>query len=331
MNIVYSASDLYSSLAGISLTSLLRNNADVETINIIIMDNNIGVENKKKLTVTAEKYGRSIRFVPLAESLKNTQINIQKWNISTFGRLFEASSLPDLDIVIHVDCDTIVNGSLKPIWNMDMSHAVVAGAPDCLSDAYKSNIGLKPDNTYINAGFIVLNLKRIRELKLEDKFYQYIEKNQQLLTYVDQEVLNACIPENEKIELPLTYNSYTILHYLTYKQLMKLRHAEHAFSESTYTEARNHPVVLHYTGCFLEGTRPWITRDRHPKKYLFDKYKSQSQWRDMEEWEDKRNIKNRIVSVGVKVMPKAILAPIVGYIHGVYIPSKNKKLQEGKG
>ena len=331
MNIVYSASDLYSSLAGISLTSLLINNTNVETINIIIMDNNISAENKEKLTATAEKYGRSIRFVPLAESLKNTKINIQKWNISTFGRLFEASSLPDLDKVIHVDCDTVVNGSLKSIWDMDMSHAVVAGAPDCLSDAYKSNIGLNPDNTYINAGFIVLNLKRIRELNLENKFFQYIEKNQQMLTYVDQEVLNACISENEKIELPLTYNSYTILHYLTYKQLMKLRHAEHAFSESTYMEARNRPVVLHYTGCFLEGTRPWITRDQHPKKYLFDKYKSQSQWRDMEEWEDKRNIKNRIVSVGVKVMPKAILAPIVGYIHGVYIPSKNKKLQEGKG
>lgn len=41
MNIVYSTSNLYSSLAGISLTSLLINNTDVETINIIIMDNNI--------------------------------------------------------------------------------------------------------------------------------------------------------------------------------------------------------------------------------------------------------------------------------------------------
>lgn len=50
MNIVYSTSNLYSSLAGISLTSLLINNTDVETINIIIMDNNISAENKEKLT-----------------------------------------------------------------------------------------------------------------------------------------------------------------------------------------------------------------------------------------------------------------------------------------
>lgn len=330
MNIVYSASDLYSSLAGISLTSLLMNNMDVEDIDIIILDNKISTENKEKMTMTAEKFGRNIRFVPLAESLKKAKINIQKWNISTFGRLFEASSLPDLDKVIHIDCDTIVNGSLKSIWDIDMSHAVVAGAPDCLSDAYRSNIGLNPDSTYINAGVIVLNLERIRELNLEDKFFQYIDKKQKMLTYVDQEVLNACIPENEKIELQLCYNSYTILHYLTYKQLMKIRHAEHAFSEFNYEEARRSPVVLHYTGCFLEGTRPWIVKDQHPKKYLFDKYRRLSLWCDMEPWEDKRNITDRIVSIVVKVMPMAILAPIVGYIHGVYVPQKNKNLRDGK-
>lgn len=198
MNIVYSTSNLYSSLAGISLTSLLINNTDVETINIIIMDNNISAENKEKLTATAQKYGRRIRFVPLAESLKNTQINIQKWNISTFGRLFEASSLPNLDKVIHVDCDTVVNGSLKSIWDMDMSHAVVAGAPDCLSDAYKLNIGLRPSDTYVNAGLLVLNLERIRKLNLEQKFLRYIGNKSKLLTYVDQEVLNSCVPEEEK-------------------------------------------------------------------------------------------------------------------------------------
>lgn len=328
MNVVYSASDLYSSLAGISLTSLLVNNTDTDEIHVIIMDNGISEENKKKLRVTVEKYGRDIIFVPLTNALKGIKINIQKWNISTFGRLFEASSLLRFDRVIHIDCDTVVDGSLSALWDLDMSHAVIAGASDCLSDIYKSNIGIKPEDTYVNAGVLVMNLKRIRELALEKKFLDYIEKWGNLLTYVDQEVLNACIPEDEKIELPLCYNSYSILHHLNYRQLKTLRNVKHMFSESVYEEAIRHPVVIHYTGCFLEGTRPWIKGDHHPLRDVFIKYKETSQWADMEEWEDKRSAKDKLTFVVARITPKFILAPIIGYIHGVYVPRKNKKIQE---
>ena len=328
MNVVYSASDLYASLAGISLTSLLINNKDIDEINIVIMDNGISHDNKERLKLTTQKFGRSIRFIPLTTSLDRTNINLQKWNISTFGRLFEASSLPDLDRVIHVDCDTGVDGSLKQIWNLDMRHAVVAGAPDCLSDAYKLNIGMDPAHTYVNAGLLVLNLERIRKLNLEQKFLRYIAEKSKLLTYVDQEVLNSCVPEDEKIELPLRFNSYSILHYLTYDQLKCLRHVNHIFSKEIYIDAIENPIVLHFTGCFLEGTRPWIRGDKHPKRSIFEKYKMMSQWADMPEWRDERNIFQLIESFIIKATPKCILAPVIGYIHGVYIPERNKRLQE---
>lgn len=329
MNVVYSASDLYSSLAGISLTSLLMNNTDVDKINVIIMDNEISDENKAKLKATADRYNRDIRFVPLSASLENTDINLQKWNISTFGRLFEASSLPDVDKVIHIDCDTVVDGSLKDLWELDMTHAIVAGVPDCLSDDYKFNIGLMPDDTYINAGVIVMNLQRIRELGIEKLFLKYISEKSKLLTYVDQEVLNSCVPEEEKIEIPLRYNSYSILHYLSYKRLKSLRHVNHMFSEKIYTDAVENAAILHYTSCFLEGTRPWIEGDKHPKKALFEHYKAASEWADMEQWQDSRGALKKFMSLAVKLIPKFVLAPVVGYIHGVYIPRRNKKRQEG--
>jgi len=328
MNVVYSASDLYSSLAGISLTSLLMNNTDVPEIHVIIMDNGISEGNRAKLQTTAERYQRDIRFIPLASVFDGSDVNVQKWNISTFGRLFEASALPDYDRVIHIDCDTVVNASLRELWELDMSHAVVAGSPDCLSDAYKSNIGLKPTETYINAGVLVMNLARIRQLGLEEKFSAYIEKNSRFLTYVDQEVLNACVPEDEKIELPLRYNSYSILHYLTYPQLRTLRHVEHMFSEQVWQDAVSNPAILHYTGCFLEGVRPWIEGDSHPYKAAFDRYKQASEWSEMPSWKDERSAKSKLVAKAVRLMPKFVLTPVVGYIHGVYVPRRNKKLQQ---
>lgn len=329
MNVVYSASDLYSSLAGISLTSLLENNKAEPEIHIIIMDNGIGDENKEKLIKTAENYGRDIRFVPLAESLSGVKINLQKWNISTFGRLFEASSLPDVDKVIHVDCDMIIRGSLKELWDLDMSEAVFAGASDCLSDIYKTNIGLAPEDIYINAGLLVMNLNRIREKDYESVFLKYIEKNSALLTYVDQEVINACIPKSEKIFLPIKYNSYSIMHYLSYKQLKRLRHVKHMFSKEDYIAAVKNPVIIHYTGCFIEGTRPWIKGDKHPLKSEFDYYKSISEWKDMPEWDDSRSSKQELVTTLAKITPKFIMTSVIGVVHGVIVPKRNKSKQKG--
>lgn len=328
MNVVYSASDLYSALAGISLTSLLENNKEESEIHVIIMDNGISEENKRKLTETARKYHRDIRFIPLAESLSSVHINIQKWNISTFGRLFEASSLPDTDKVIHVDCDMIVCGSLRELWELDMSHAMIAGAPDCLSDIYKTNIGLKPEDIYINAGLLVMNLERIRKTNMEERFLKYIEKNSGFLTYVDQEVLNACVEKEEKIFLPLRYNSYSILHYLTYQQLKRLRHVRHMFPEDEYTQSVEHPAIIHYTGCFLEGTRPWIEGDSHPLKAEFEKYKKISEWKDMPVWQDTRSGKQKLVTKMSNTLPKGLVTSGIGVIHGVIVPKMNRAKQK---
>lgn len=328
MNVVYSASDLYAPLTGISLTSLLINHTDVDQLHVAVLDNGISDGNKEKLRLTARSFGRDLRFVPLPSWIREKRVDVGKWNISTFGRLFEASSLPELDRVIHMDCDTVVDGSLKPLWDLDMSRAAIAGAPDCLSDAYKLDIGLKSTDVYLNAGLIVMNLARIRALRLEQKFMNYIEKNGRLLAYADQEVLNACIPAEEKIQLPLRYNSYTILHYLSYQQLKTLRHAEHMFSEEDYEDAVCRPVALHFTGCFLEGTRPWTEGDRHPRKAVFEKYKRQSQWAEMAAWRDRRPVRDKAASIGAKIVPKIILAPVAGYVHGVYVPRRNKTRRE---
>lgn len=328
MNIVYSTSDLYSELAGISITSLLINNIEIPKIHIFIIDNGISENNKKKLCDTIHKYQRKITFIDPKKIFRKLDVNIQKWNISTFGRLFLASLLNECSKVIHIDCDTVILGSLKDLWDIDMKEAVVAGAPDCLSNAYKYNIGLKPTDTYINAGILVLNLEMIRLLELEVKFNIYIREKGNLLTYVDQEVLNACIAETQKLKIPLYYNSYTILHYLKYRQLEIFRCVENMFSKESYKKAIDNAIIIHYTSCFLEGTRPWIRGDKHPKRSVFLRYKKLSEWAEISYWKDNRTVFNKIGTRFVKIIPKCILAPIVGYIHGVYIPQRNSIRQK---
>ena len=67
MDILYSSSDSYAFLAGISILSLLENNQEYPDIQIYIMDNAISEDNKRKLTDVVERYQREITFVPMPD------------------------------------------------------------------------------------------------------------------------------------------------------------------------------------------------------------------------------------------------------------------------
>ena len=145
MNILYSSSDSYAFLTGISILSLLENNKDVEEINIFIMENKISDINKEKLIKTVEHFNKNIYFVkmPNIKELTGHDIETGRWNISTFGRLFMASALPDnVHTVLNIDCDTIVLGSLKEVFETDMCGKVFGGISECINYRYKRNLGL---------------------------------------------------------------------------------------------------------------------------------------------------------------------------------------------
>lgn len=335
MNIVYSASDAYAPLAGISLTSLLINNTDAEEIHIVILDNQIGEENREKLRRTANRFHRDVRFVPLATILDSVSFDLKRWNVSTFGRLFEASSLPDLDKVLHIDCDTVITGSLKALWETDVEQCVLGAAQECVSDAYKTNIGLQAEDVYVQGGILLINLKRIRELKLEETFAAYLNVYGDTLTFVDQEIINACVPPCEKKILPLRYNSYTVLHLLTYEQLRQFKRVQHMVSREAYEDAKSNACIYHFTWCALEGTRPWIEGDRHPKRDVFLYYQAQSEWADMAPWKDTRRPVKKLLTACVNCAPKWLMTTLAGYVHGVLRPwkmrMKRKRQMRGTG
>ena len=56
MNVVYSSSDSYAPIAGVSICSLLKNNTDADEINIYMIDNNISAENKQRFENTYNSY-----------------------------------------------------------------------------------------------------------------------------------------------------------------------------------------------------------------------------------------------------------------------------------
>lgn len=325
MNIVYSSSDLYAPIAGVSLYSLLQNNRAAEELNIYIIDNGISPENQEKFRQVCREFHRPITFFPIMdiEKLTGSTVDIGKWNISTFARLFEASLFPEsVRKVIHVDCDTMVLGSLQPLWELDMGDKIVAGAMDCLSTGYRKEIGLQPDATYLNAGVIVLNLEQIRKRGIEERFKQHIGLHSKL-TYVDQAVLNACLEDEDKLVTPLTYNVYSVIYYVNYKNLLRLRRAKDFYPREAVEQAKCDPVVVHFSACFIDGTRPWMENNVHPMLATYLEYRNQSPWAEEPLWTDNRSKGKRIINKIIRTMPQWLMTSLVGVVHGILVPLRN--------
>lgn len=325
MNIVYSSSDLYAPIAGVSLYSLLESNRDAGELNVYIIDNGISRENREKFRNMCREFGRNITFYPIMdiEKLTGSAVDIGKWNISTFARLFEASLFPEsVRKVIHVDCDTIVTGSLQPLWELDMGEKIVAGAMDCLSPGYRREIGLHEDATYLNAGVIVLNLEQIRKRGIEEKFKEHISRNAKL-TYVDQAVLNACLSDEEKKVVPLAYNIYAVIYYVNYRNLLRLRRAKEYYTEEQVRHAIDNPVVVHFSACFIDGSRPWMENNVHPMLDAYLDYKRRSPWAEEPLWPDHRGKGKRIINKIIRHMPQWLMCSLVGVVHGVLVPIRN--------
>lgn len=327
MNVVYSSSDSYAPIAGVSMYSLLVNHTSVEKLNIYLIDNCISSENKIKFLDMCSRFGRQLNIVPVNKlnDLVDSGVDIGRWNISTFARLFEASLLPEtVKKVIHIDCDTMIVDSLEALWNVDMEGKIVAGAYDRIGEKFKEELGLIPRDTYINAGNIVLNLEAIRKQNMEQIFKTYIRKHSQL-SFVDQAVINACVPNDRKLLLPLRYNVYSIVYYVRYENLGRVKHCELYYTREQVQEALDNPCIVHFTTCFMDGTRPWMENNRHPMLDKYLAYKLASPWSKQPLWRDNRGALKRIMYWLIHTLPQSAVTSAVGLVHNHIIPMLNRR------
>jgi len=326
MDVLYSSSDNYAFLTGISLMSLMENNKACPEINVYIMDNNITDKNKNKLSKIVEDFGRTIVYVPMPnmEKLTGRNIDTRRWNISTFGRLYMASALPEtVHKILNIDCDTIITDSIKPLWDTDLSGKVFGGMCECINDRYRRNVGMKNGDPYLNGGLVFMNCDVVRKEGYERKFTEYITRYGSSLGYLDQDVLNGVVPTEKKVVLPMRYNVLSIYFYATYQQVLKIRRSNVFYQENEFNQAIRNPGIVHFTTCFLDGLRPWIDGNEHPYREVFLKYKSMSPWADEPMWIDKRSKFGKIITKLVKNSPRRFICEIASILHGVVVPSRN--------
>ena len=120
-----------------------------------------------------------------------------EWTYVGLARTALTKIFPDLDTILTIDCDTIVVQDVSDLWDFDITDYYFAAAKEPhLSRASRC--------LYVNAGVMLLNLKKMREDKVDDEYIRAL--NEKRYYFVCQDVMNA-LSQGHILEIPSDYNS----------------------------------------------------------------------------------------------------------------------------
>ena len=270
MNIVYTFDDGYVDIAAVSILSLLENNKEVNNLHIIIVNCGISAANISFLTSLVNRYSRTVEFVNGKNMEKRIPIELELsyWSFVCYVRLFFSELLINYDKVMHIDCDTLVLGNLETVYNSDMYGNMCSACLDCVPSV-KYAAGLQEKDYYFSNGFIIFDLKKMRENSIQDRFIDYIIEKNGKLPHLDQDVLNVVLKNKIQVLNP-EYNMMTITLLYGEKSYQFFKD-EPYYSQSQIQSALQSPKIVHLVG-YRYSSKPWTQPCYHPYNSVWKKY-----------------------------------------------------------
>ena len=145
--------------------------------------------------------------------------------------------LPDIDMVLQLDVDTVVMDDVSPIWDTDMTGKWFAACHEAYS-------GYDPYNSghYHNVGVCLFNLAQMREDDAQAQLVNWI--NTTRANCVEQDALNVLgAMRGKAVDLPMRYNENRAVGYT------------------------DDPAIVHYVGYMDWQTNPQLPRREYLKLY----------------------------------------------------------------
>lgn len=279
------------------LTVMLRSAAENlrvgYNLRVIILDG--GIEEASWSGLRESLVGLPIQLFairPSFEAVKSLGISHHVTH-TAYLRLLAGRLLPDsIDKVIYLDSDVLVCDDLTKLWERPLDDAMALAVPDVAcpfvdarfadcnfekASPYLAAIspienwrelGLNPAAPYFNSGVLVLNIRRMREERIEQKLLECLQDNQRFVWCWDQYALNVVFADQWK-PLPLRWNQGAHVFEFPDESYSPLNSHE-------FIQARDLPAIIHYT----TEWKPWDYGNRHPLRTRFFEQLDQTAWAD---------------------------------------------------
>ena len=247
----------------VTMTSLLENKSDTTEYEFyMLLSGDFLDSNKQKLTSLTERYNCKINLIDMADHYSNDRTD-GHLTTAMYYRLQLPWLLEKESKCLYLDGDTIVTGDLSEMYNVDMEDYYLAGVKDwaiCAKGKRHADfLGISTMDGYINSGVLVMNLQKMREDNLMQKFDDFMPiinnaGNRQV--HHDQDILNA-VCFGKIYHFPCKCNAITgktdfaLKHYDSEPVIRK------CFTREEWIEAANNPLIIHYT-----WKKPWYLLDK---------------------------------------------------------------------
>ena len=212
--IILSADKNYAPYLSVLIKSIIDNAQTSNNYDIIVLEENILLQQKEKILKMNNSKNVLIRFYNIANLLKGKTFPINDYfSKETYFRIFIADLLPLYTKIIYLDVDMIVTKDLANLYQMDISNNILAATINYstvwkifknvtvkgknLRKYFTEELKLKDPYKYIQAGVMLLNLKKMRKIKFFDRFMQKLNEIKNPL-FVDQDIINAIAQDDIK-------------------------------------------------------------------------------------------------------------------------------------
>ena len=213
---VFFASDKnYIPYLTVAIKSLVDFTTDKHDYRIYILTNDVKDEDITEIR-TFEKENVKVEIVDVnekIETIKNKVALRDYYSVSIYFRLFIPSMFPQYEKAIYLDSDIVLNRDIADMYNVDIGSNFVGAVLDETVFTNKNFIYYVrealdvTEKQYFNSGVLVMNLRKFRDNKIEDDFYNWVNNYSTKFGSVapDQDYLN-CICKNKVKYLPLGWD-----------------------------------------------------------------------------------------------------------------------------
>lgn len=320
LHVLYISGNDFMPYTGISIESLFKNNEFFNEIHLHFFDRGINKNNKSKIIELCEKHERTVHFYDINDSKFKKILNEQtldKLNmvtsINTLSKLLIPTIIPEnIEKILYIDADSLILDSLKELWETNINNyhfsatedlAVLSTFPEI-----KKMIGTSKDKVYVNAGIMLINLKKWRNDYVEKNFIKFLENNKS--KYMDQDVFNGTL--NKIKIMRLKYNVLPPFFEFLYKFFIHYNLKSY-YSNEEIENSINKPVILHFANSNIVP-RPWFkgklfeigryfskknVKNNEYKDYvnIYSEYVKESMWSDSIYTKDQRSFTGKILYI----------------------------------
>jgi lipopolysaccharide biosynthesis glycosyltransferase len=204
---------------------------------------------RRELEAIVKKYDHQSSITFLEANHDFDQSYFDQFTVGMYYRLMLPKLLPHLDKIIYSDVDVIFCEDLLEVDRIDLGDNWIAGVKDIFNlstvkTRKKKQYKILNDHQYLCSGFLIMNLKALREQNLYGTWIE-LSKNTSFNS-PDQDILNYTC-HGKKLPLPLKY-AFIPMGTKDYDHCL----SENIYSKQEYEEAINRPIIIHFAGC-----KPW--------------------------------------------------------------------------